>query len=85
MPFSKVNIPVSPGVVCPLVGRVSMDAIKLPEEAKDCREFQAITDSFNDITSVTVISRLTYTLVCLCFTRSCVPSSMSCVHGRYHH
>ena len=41
-----------------------MDAItiKIPEEAKDCREFQAISDSFNDINSVTAISRLTNSL-----------------------
>ena len=41
-----------------------MDAItiKIPEEAKDCREFHAITDGFNDINSVTAISRLTNTL-----------------------
>lgn len=52
------------GVECPVVGRVSMDAItiKIPEEAKGCEEFQAITDTFNDINSVVAISRLTNTL-----------------------
>ena len=41
-----------------------MDAItiKIPEEAKGCEEFQAITDTFNDINSVVAISRLTNTL-----------------------
>ena len=52
------------GVKCPVVGRVSMDAItiKVPEEAKDCQEFQAIADDFNEFNSVTAISRLTNTL-----------------------
>lgn len=43
------------GLVCPVVGRISMDAItiKLPDEAKNSDEFIVISDDFNDINSVT--------------------------------
>ncbi|XP_045213701.2 alanine racemase-like [Mercenaria mercenaria] len=52
------------GVVCPVVGRVSMDAItvKLPEEAKECREFILLASDFNDLNSAVAISKIQNTI-----------------------
>lgn len=52
------------GVVCPVVGRVSMDGItiKLPDEVKECREFYVMTDDFNMTNSAVAISKQTNTI-----------------------
>lgn len=52
------------GVLCPVVGRISMDAItvNIPDEAKECREFLLITPDFNETTSAVGISRIQKTI-----------------------
>ena len=61
-------------MACPVVGIVSMDGItvKLPDEAKECREFYVIKDDFNMINSAVAVSKLTNTIpyeVCTNFDR----------------
>ena len=60
-PFSLLSFL---GVVCPVVGRISMDAItvRLPEEARECREFFMIKDDFNQVNSAVGIANLTNTI-----------------------
>lgn len=52
------------GVPCPVVGRISMDAItiKLPEEVKDCQEFLLMTSDFSDTNSCVAISKIQNTI-----------------------
>ncbi|WAQ96879.1 ALR-like protein [Mya arenaria] len=57
--YDKLSVQTLDGTQCPLVGRVSMDAItvRLPEEASNARVFQLMTPDYTNVNSAVAMAR----------------------------